>query len=77
MAVSHNFNACIFMASKEIAIQLEKVQNSGVIQESQSPWARPVVSVKTRWLSPLLCELLRERNFNYTKTDVAISTILV
>ena len=37
-----------FSAHQETANQLQKMQNDGVIQESQSPWASPVVLVRER-----------------------------
>ena len=44
-----------FAARQEIADQLEKIQASGVIEPSESPWASPVVLVrKKRWNSSVL-----------------------
>ena len=58
-----------FAALKEIAMQLEKMQNAGVIQESQSLWASPVVLVRKRDGTLRFCVYYRNLN-PVTKADV-------
>ena len=58
-----------YSARQEIANQLQKMQNDGVIQDSQSPWASPVVLVRKRDGSLRFCVDYRNLN-SVTKPDL-------
>ena len=58
-----------YAARREIAMQLENMQNAGVIQESQSPWASPVVLVRKRDGTLRFCVDYRNLN-SVTKAGV-------
>ena len=58
-----------FAARQEIAAQLSKMQEEGVIQPSKSPWASPVVLVRKRDGSLRFCIDYRALN-SVTKPDV-------
>ena len=58
-----------FAARQEIAAQLSKMQEEGVIQPSKSPWASPVVLVRKRDGSLRFCVDYRALN-SVTKPDV-------
>ena len=57
-----------FAVRQEVARQLNKMQESGVIQPSSSPWASPVVLVKKKDGSHRFCVDYRELN-SATKAD--------
>ena len=46
-----------FVVWQEVARQLQKMQDPGVIVPSNSPWSSPVVMVQKRWYSKVLCRL--------------------
>ena len=58
-----------FAARQEVASQLEKMQNNGVIKPSQSPWSSPVVLVRKRDGTLRFCVDYRFLN-SATKPDV-------
>jgi len=58
-----------FSARREIAKQLEKMQEDNVIQTSESPWASPVVLVRKRDGSLHFCMDYRALN-SVTKPDL-------
>ena len=58
-----------FAAREEIAAQLRKMQDEGVIQPSKSPWATPVVLVRKRDGSLRFCVDYRALN-TVTKPEV-------
>ena len=57
-----------FAVRQEVATQLRKMQDSGVIQASNSPWASPVVLVRKRDGSLWFCIDYRDLN-SVTKAD--------
>ena len=56
-------------AKQEIATQLQKMQDQGVIQPSSSPWASPVVLVRKKDGTMRFCIDYRQLN-KVTKPDV-------
>jgi len=58
-----------YAARQEIADQLNRMQNEGVIQPSESPWASPVVLVRKRDGNLRFCVDYRAMNFA-TKADL-------
>ena len=57
-----------FAVRQEIARQLKKMQDAGVVQPSKSPWASPVVLVRKKDGSHRFCVDYRELN-SVTKAD--------
>ena len=57
-----------FVLREEVSKQLKKMQGSGVIQPSHSPWASPVVLVRKRDGTHRFCVDYREVN-SVTKQD--------
>ena len=57
-----------FLVRKEVARQLENMQQDGVIQPSNSPWSSPVVMVRKKDGSHRFCVDYRALN-SVTKTD--------
>ena len=57
-----------FAIRKEVALQLKKMQEAGVVQPSSSPWSSPVVMVQKRDGTHRFCIDYRELN-KVTKAD--------
>ena len=57
-----------FVVRQEVSKQLRKMQETGVIQPSKSPWASPVVLVRKKEGSHRFCVDYRELN-SVTKPD--------